>query len=317
MVGRRILYLSALFAVTAFHLAYGQYVSHYMLLFVLFLPLVSLLFSLPSMLSTHVRLIGADDRHRGYAARIRIEADCTFFLPLDCLKIRVEQKNLFASDHARTQTFQIRSLSSEEEEFEISTKHIGTIQCRIRSAWAYDYLGFFAIPVRKGNPVAFSVLPSPAAPKPEPNLIDPSEQIAKPKPQGFSEEHELRPYRAGDSINLIHWKLTSKFDDPIIREPQELIRKHIILAIDLPGSLIQQEDLLDQLVFLSEQLLSKQIPYTLYLGMHSVVIRSEGELKTCLKTFLSEPMHQEQTPPIRTGNDTLVYRLVPNGRAGA
>ena len=56
----------------------------------------------------------------------------------------------------------------------------------------------------------------------------------KPKPQGFSEEHELRPYREGDAINLIHWKLSSKYDEPIVREPQELVRKDIVLSVDLP-----------------------------------------------------------------------------------
>ncbi|MDO4853067.1 MAG: DUF58 domain-containing protein, partial [Clostridia bacterium] len=130
--------------------------------------------------------------------------------------------------------------------------------------------------------------------------------------QGFSEDHELRPYREGDSINLIHWKLSSKFDDPIIREPQELIRKNIILAIDLPDSYSEQENLLDQLVYLSDQLLNKQIPFTLYIGMQTVIIRSDGELSAFLKTFLSEPMRAEKTLSIRTGNDTLVYRLTPN-----
>ncbi len=312
MYGRRALYLIALSAAAAFHMAYGQYVSHYILLFVLLLPVVSLILSLPAMLSTQVKLMGADDVHRNRPSHIKVEATCAFFLPLDCLKLRVEQQNLFVSERPIRKTFKLMDLSKEEESLDFSTEQIGTIRCRIRSAWAYDYLGFFAIPIRKGNPVAFTVLPSPKSPEPEPNLIDPSEQIAKPKPQGFSEEHELRPYRAGDSINLIHWKLSSKFDDPIIREPQELIRKNIILAIDLPDSYSEQENLLDQLVYLSDQLLNKQIPFTLYIGMQTVIIRSDGELSAFLKTFLSEPMRAEKTLSIRTGNDTLVYRLTPN-----
>lgn len=317
MLGRRILYITALLAVTAFHLAYGQYVSHYMLLFVLFLPVVSLLLSLPAMLSTKVELTGAGDVRRHYPARVKVLATCGFFLPLDCLRLKIEKQNLFYSEKPETEIFIIHELTTEEETLRISTEHVGTIRCRIRSAWAYDYLGFFSIPVRKGNAAVFTVLPTATVPLPEPDLIQTSEQIAKPKPQGFSEEHELRPYRAGDSINLIHWKLTSKFDDPIIREPQELIRKNIILAIDLPDSFPQQEDLLGQLVYLSEQLLSAQIPYTLYIGKQTVIIRSEGELSTFLTAFLAEPMRVEKTLSIRTGNDTLVYRLIPGKGAEA
>lgn len=285
-----------------------------MLLFVLFLPLVSLLISLPAVLSTKTSLTGADDVHRYYPAHLKVSAVCSFFLPLGCLRLKIEEQNLYSGEKPVCETFSLRDLSSEEESLNISTEHIGTIRCRIRAAWAYDYLGFFALPVRKGNSVAFTVLPEPVVPVPEPDLIEPSEQIAKPKPQGFSEEHELRPYRAGDSINLIHWKLSSKFDDPIIREPQEVIRKNIILGMDLPDSFSDQEDLMGQLVFLSEQLLGMQIPYTLYIGKQTVIIRSEGELSTFLKAFLAEPMRVEKTLNIRTGNDTLVYRLVPNRR---
>ena len=160
------------------------------------------------------------------------------------------------------------------------------------------------------------MLPTPTEPVPNPELVASSAQVLKPKPQGFSEEHELRPYRAGDSINLIHWKLSSKMDEPIIREPQELIRKHIILAVDLPESYEAQENLLDQLCWLSDTLLKKQIPFGLYLGLQNTLIRSDGELTALLKTFLSEPLHAEATDAIRSGNDTLVYRLTPN-RKGA
>ena len=68
---------------------------------------------------------------------------------------------------------------------------------------------------------------------------------------------------------------------------------------------------MDQLAFLTDTLMAMQIPYTLYIGLKTVSIRSDGEFKTFLKTFLSEPLHAEPTPAIRTGNDTLVVRLTP------
>ena len=298
MRARRVLYLSALLTVTAFHLAFGQYVSHFMLWFVLLLPAASLLLSLPAILTTRIELVGADDVQRGREAAIRLRARCGFFLPLDCLKIR------------------LYGLSEKEKRVRLSTARIGTIRLRVRSAWAFDYLGLFALPIRRTNPVTFTVQPTPTEPVPNPELVASSAQVLKPKPQGFSEEHELRPYRAGDSINLIHWKLSSKMDEPIIREPQELIRKHIILAVDLPESYEAQENLLDQLCWLSDTLLKKQIPFGLYLGLQNTLIRSDGELTALLKTFLSEPLHAEATDAIRSGNDTLVYRLTPN-RKGA
>lgn len=316
MRGRRILYLSALASAVSFHLAFGQYVSHYILLFVLCLPVVSLLLSLPAILTTKVMLIGAEDVQRGNGTHVRVRALCGFFLPLDCLKLCIEEQNLFADEKSTRHVFRLIGLHRKDKTIKTATDRIGTVRCSIRYARAYDYLGLFAIPVRKANAVTFTVLPTPVAPDPMPTLIDPSEQILKPKPQGFSEEHELRGYRPGDSLNLIHWKLSSKHDELIIREPQELIRKNIILALDLPDSYAKQQNLLDQLAFLTDHLLQQQISFTLYIGMKTLRIRSDGELATFLKTFLSEPMHAENTLPIRTGNDTLVCRLSPGKEAG-
>ena len=316
MHGRRILYLITLAAVATFHLVFGQYISHFMLWFVLLIPVASLLMSLPAILTTKVELFGADDVQRGRPASMRILTRCRFFLPLDCLKIKIEEQNLFAEDKPARKTILLYGLTEKEKRVRVSTDRLGTIRLSVRSAWAYDYLGFFAIPLKRPNPVSFTVLPTPAAPVPDPVLIDSAEQVLRPKPQGFSEEHELRPYRAGDSINLIHWKLSSKFEDPIIREPQELIRKRIILAVDLPASYDAQESLLDQLVWLSDSLFAQQISFGLQLGYLQKSIHNDVELHTVLKTFLAEPLHAEPAEAIRTGNDTLVYRLTPN-RKGA
>ena len=89
-----------------------------------------------------------------------------------------------------------------------------------------------------------------------------------------------------------------------------------MIAVDLPASYEVQEALFDRLCYLSDALLKQQIPFKLYLGLQSKMIRSDGELRDLLKTFLSEPLHAEQTDAIRTGNDTLVYRLTVD-RKGA
>ena len=86
-------------------------------------------------------------------------------------------------------------------------------QCSMMKA---TNLGLFPIPVKKGGSVTVTVLPDKEIPVPEPALIENSAMALRPKPQGFSEEHELRPYRDGDPINHIHWKLSLKMDDYIL-----------------------------------------------------------------------------------------------------
>ena len=56
MGSRRIVYLTALAMGAVFHSLYGQYLSYILLRFLILLPFVSLLISLPAMLRVRVHL---------------------------------------------------------------------------------------------------------------------------------------------------------------------------------------------------------------------------------------------------------------------
>ena len=52
----------------------------------------------------------------------------------------------------------------------------------------------------------------------------------KAKPGGgFYDFYELRQYQSGDSLKNIHWKLSSKQDELIVREPCEPIFNKLII----------------------------------------------------------------------------------------
>ena len=311
MTGRRILYGVLLIGSMLMHFAYGQYVTYYILLFMLFLPLLSLLISLPAILTSKVELIGGEDVCRMRPTKVRLNVRCGFFLPPERYCIRIERTNLFLDSHPEKQKLVMNGTRSEKLVFEPDTSRLGTVSYRVKSARACDYLGLFSIPIRRTGIAVVTVMPNKEIPVPDPDLVQSSNQVLKPKRQGFSEEHELRPYREGDAINLIHWKLSEKFDEPIVREPQVLIRKNIVLSADLPKDYEAQQSVLEQLCYLSGQLSDNSISYLLHFGMQTVSIGSEGEFERFLKTALSEPMRTEAALPVKTGNDTLVYRILP------
>lgn len=315
MAGRRVLYGALLLGAAILHIAYGQYVTFYVLLFLLCLPVVSLLLSLPAILTARAELIGGEDVRRGRICRIRLNVESRFFLPPEAWKLCIEQKNLFTDVRSERQSLRLYGVQKETQVFTPDTSALGTIRYRIRSVRVCDYLGILAIPVKRGSAVTVTVLPDAKRPVPEPDLLESSSRVMKPKPQGFSEEHELRPYREGDAINLIHWKLSSKYDEPIVREPQELIRKNVVITVDLPRSYQACESVLEQLQYLSDMLLESKTPYLLHLGFRSQMIRSGGEFDRLLKTVLSEPRRVEAAQPVRVGNDTLLYRIVPGKEA--
>lgn len=311
MIGRRLTYGVLLLGVGALHFAYGQYVTYYILLFLLFLPVFSLLISLPAILTSRADLTGGADVQRGRKTVVRLDVRCRFFLPPEAWKLKIEQQNLFLE--TRPSRFKVRLLGGREgtERFSPDTTRLGTIRYRIRSARACDYLGLFAIPIRRGSAAVMTVFPNTEAPVPMAELIEPSDRVLKPKPLGFSEEHELRPYREGDAVNLIHWKLTEKTDTPIVREPQELVRKKIVLCMDLFTAYDAMQSVLEQLRFLADLLNENGIPFLLYYGLSNAQIEGNGDFERFLRAFLSGPVRDEKTQPVVTGNDTIVYRIVP------
>ena len=315
MTGRRLTYGAVLLGTAALHIACGQYVTFYILLFVIVLPFLSLLVSLPAILKSHAELAGGTDVQRGRASKVRLELGCGSFLPPETWKVKIEYRNLFLDRRPIREKIRLYGAKSRTEIFVPDTERLGTISYRIRSARACDYLGIFAIPIKRSGVVALTVMPNTEQPVPMPELVESSERILKPKPIGFSEEHELRPYREGDAVNLIHWKLTEKMDAPIVREPQEQARKNIVLSMDLYDSYEAQQSVLEQLRCLADILNENKIPFMLRYGLRSVFIDGQGDFERFLHSLLSEPSRAEQAQAVAAGTDTLVYRILPRKEA--
>ena len=72
MTGRRITYIALLVVAVVLHLAYGQYATHYMVIFLLCIPVLSLLLSLPAAISARTKLYGGDVVRRGRKSRVRL-----------------------------------------------------------------------------------------------------------------------------------------------------------------------------------------------------------------------------------------------------
>ena len=312
MAARRVTYIVLLVSAALLHYAYGQYVTHYILLFLIFAPLLSVLLSLPAALRARTQLIGGDDVCRDREGHVRLKVETYGMLPPEAWSVTVKYENLFTGTAGGREKVRVFGEKLGEAEFKPDTSEIGGIRYSIKYAFIYDYLGLIPIPVRRGGPATLTVLPDKEEPVPEPELVERSAMALKPKPQGFSEEHELRPYREGDPLNLIHWKLTAKYDEFVIREPQEEIRKPIVLVMDLPVLYREHRSVLEQLCFINEQLLEKGIQYDLHYGRNQTHIASENDFDDFIHGVLSEPMQREKADVMfNNTEDALIYRIRP------
>ena len=93
----------------------------------------------------------------------------------------------------------------------------------------YDMLGIFFLPIRIKKRSFVRVLPKQQKPKIIPDSSNFTVTGYKPKPVGNSEIYELREYRHGDSLRNVHWKLSSKSDGLIVKEPNVPIIKNCLI----------------------------------------------------------------------------------------
>lgn len=258
MLKHWLVYLLGLAGALVFHVYYFGWYSWFLLLLVLALPWFSLVVSLLSMLRTRLRLDAPALLTRGEAAYVTLRAE-NGFLPQPLCRFRLTITAVMTGERRS-----LRQSAQSQHSWYVSldTSHAGAYVSRVEKARVYDYLGLFRLPVRAPAPVETVVRPIPREPGRLPNLSHFLVRNLKPKPGGgFSEEHELRDYRPGDSMREIHWKLTVKTDRTIVREAQEPIRGLTLLTFDLRGTPARVDATLEELLWLSQWLLDHDTPH--------------------------------------------------------
>ena len=318
MGSRRIVYVTGLVMGLVFHSLYGQSLSFILLRFLILLPFVSLLVSLPAMLRVRVFLSASGASPRGEEAAAKLKIDSRFFLPVGCLSLTFTGENRFTGETMKKRKCSYWGVLRSEERLPLPAERCGVISCSLGRVWAWDYMGVFALPVKRCDPAVYTVLPVEEKPAPMPELDQDSAITLKPKPGGgYSEEHELRPYRQGDPLNVIHWKLSSKLDDPIVREPQLMQRKRITLSVTPSSAPEALESQLDQLLYLSRDLIQKGISHRVCFGAHlEAYVKDENTLNEFLETLLSHQPDGSRGPVDRNKSDELVYSIRPRGGEG-
>lgn len=254
MAKRRIIYLAFLAGVFLFHLYYFAWFSWYALLLALVLPVFSLLVSLPAILKARLEIFLTPRTDRGGKLYLSIQGggaapDIRFRLAI-------------TESMTGTVSYNNVRLCGDRHEATIVPAHCGGLSCGADRCRAYDYLGLFAIPISLPRVSDALVMPVPEAPKELPNLAFFQYKSYHPKTGGgFSEIHDMRDYRPGDSLRDIHWKLSVKTDRLIVREPQEPDKGLVLLTFDLAGPLDRLDSTLDQLMWLSYWLADREVEH--------------------------------------------------------
>ncbi len=301
----RWIYLLALVASAVFCIANGRWLSWILFLAVLALPWLSLLLSLPAMFSARMTLLVPTHLQVGFAACVSAPIQSKWLELPAAVKLTV-------SKPLTGETWELRSGE------DLPTAHCGGLIITPKKANCCDLLGLWSRRLKNIQPVRVYIMPQ-AKKQTEPTGLEQHLSVVwRPKPGGgFSEQHELREYRPGDNLNQIHWKLSAKTGDLIIREPMEPLRSRMLLTLDLSGEPAVLDEKLGRLLWLGQHLLSQNLCFSVLAltgeGPLEQAVGSQQELQTCLETLLCTPC--STTGTILTHNAQADWRCHIGGDA--
>lgn len=255
MLKNIILYLIILSSSFLFNIFYYKWFSWIFLLIVAIVPFISLLISLPMMIQTAINgfiLYSDEEININDIFKLYLTNKNNSAIPCSCLKITLKVENRFANIHKK---IKLKASGTLDNPFEYCDntlgKHCGCITVTSKSLKIYDLLGIFFIPVKFSNSFKTTVLPKPEKPSNIPSFENITVMGFKPKTGGgFSDYYELRQYQSGDSLKSVHWKLSSKYDDLIVKEPSQPITKQFVISPHLSNNPSVNDSVVARLVYM-------------------------------------------------------------------
>ncbi len=243
---RRACFLLGLLGCGLWYLLGGSYLGWMLLLSMPALALLSLLFSLPAIFGFHMAPAGPEKLTVGETGTFLLAGSCN--APMPPFRGRLRLRNLRTGKSVLY-----------DEALGFCPKVCGGWEIVPEKCRVFDYLGLFSLPVRHRDTQLLRVFPLPQPMEDLPELREEAAVSWKPSASSFGENHELRPYRPGDRLNTVHWKLTAKTGTLTVREPQEPIRETASLTLSLSGSDETVNLVLGQLLWLGTLLLERNM----------------------------------------------------------
>lgn len=294
MTGRRIAYCLCLGAAILFQIFYNGYIARFLFLLTIILPFLSLLLSLPTILSVNLILSSpVNILTRGETGKWHIITQSRRGLPLAAMTLWIKTKNVLTNEERRFPMEISGVTSGTLLTVPVNTRNCGQLECRAEKVRAYDCLGLFTFKRRAPEPAFITVMPFSTGAYELPGMESKNIKV-RARPAGPGDDYEIRDYRPGDPLRAVHWKLSSKQDELLVRETMEIEKAEMILIYDHFGTPERLNKVFDRLSAISTALTEEGQKHTICWtdqlsgAVRSFPIRHKNDLNRCLKAALAE-----------------------------
>jgi len=248
MLKRKILYLVALISVLAVNILYVEYAPFILLIIMISFPIVS-----RGLLQIQSNQLGIEISmqetivSQGDIIKIKTRIHNSFAFPSPNIVMRIQMNYLnYDEDNTHTINFDVRGKSILEFDTNLTMNYCGTVYLYLEPVRIFDYVSLFKVKIDSSYNSSIIVMPKlyePTNDKERANTahLSESDEYSQDKSgDDASEIFDLREYADGDNLSRVHWKLSSKGENLIVKEYSlPLSRTEVILVELLPTSAIE------------------------------------------------------------------------------
>lgn len=268
MAKNRIRYGIVLLCTLIFALSFNGYLSLYAFLVTAFLPVLSLLLTLPAALSVRVEMtVEAQSAGKGQKVPLRLRLYSRSPIAGGRAWVTLDVRNTLTGEEQRERFVFTPCRGDQTVEQPVCSPVCGQVVCRLARGRICDYLGLFVLPFRLPEQqltvlfyptVHQTVLFAQPMPLPESD----GDKYSQTKPgDDPTELFGLREYREGDKLSRVHWKLSQKTGQTLYRELGLPVTDRTLFLLEWNGSSRSVDAVLDVFSTLSGFLARQEIAH--------------------------------------------------------
>ena len=305
------LYSISLIAAFIFFLFYKMWLSWYILIALLTIPVFALIVTIAASLTVKFSVVNPAVTVKGKPAFIKlsIEGIASAF---SFYKVK-----MITTDHmAGTQEKKVIVICDNGvTKIPLETDHCGAYSYKLSKLKVYDLLGFFHFDQNINKDIELLVKPSPEMPGYMPDMYGFKAKNLRKSSKPNSEIYDIRDYQLGDPVKTIHWKMSAKKDKYLVKEPLEEYGGYSRVILKMTDDRDELDLHLGQILFTSKFFIDHEVAHIIRVippDSREVAfsIESNIDLERALHTILHMRIPEEASEDKRSTEEPDVEEVL-------
>lgn len=228
-------------------------------------PLVSWLWLFLLRKQVYIEFLSPGVTGKGRPIKLSFELGTKRWSPIGKGLVSLRLSNLTSGESIETKFSVHRGA-----EWTIESRYCGCIECSIKKFLCYELFGVFPVKISGNENKIIVVMPDTFPVDIENSMSvsmsdDCEEYSPSKKGDDKTETFQIREYVPGDSLQQIHWKLSSKLDQLIVRESSLPIDNELMVFLDRTvdsPSPKETDAILEAVASLGQALTEEGMPFT-------------------------------------------------------